>query len=271
MLMHNSDGLDAIRSKAKHLAYQDRFNPFARRPSDRKLSTRNRDIESAPSVPRDGDDRAAIGSQVLGQEKDEDHGRDNGIRNQDVVVSAPQRESNNAEKSARSRSTKTGRVAGSKSDENILPHWTSPIERSNTSDPSGEDSERTLNESGDARLNASGTSNGKPGRRRRLKALFLKKSENLDDTPASDSKPPKQKFTLWGQLRATLFSSPINILLFAAPVGIALNYTGVNKVIVFVVNFIAIIPLAGMLSYATEEIAMRVGETLGGLLNATFG
>lgn len=40
---------------------------------------------------------------------------------------------------------------------------------------------------------------------------------------------------------------------------------------VFVVNFIAIIPLAAMLSYATEEIAMRTGETIGGLLNASFG
>lgn len=37
------------------------------------------------------------------------------------------------------------------------------------------------------------------------------------------------------------------------------------------VNFIAIIPLAGMLSYATEEIALRTGEVLGGLLNASFG
>jgi Ca2+/H+ antiporter len=26
-----------------------------------------------------------------------------------------------------------------------------------------------------------------------------------------------------------------------------------------------------MLSFATEEIALRTGETLGGLLNATFG
>jgi len=26
-----------------------------------------------------------------------------------------------------------------------------------------------------------------------------------------------------------------------------------------------------MLSYATEEIALRIGDTLGGLLNATFG
>lgn len=40
---------------------------------------------------------------------------------------------------------------------------------------------------------------------------------------------------------------------------------------IFVVNFVAIIPLAGTLSYATEEIALRTGEVLGGLLNATFG
>ena len=37
------------------------------------------------------------------------------------------------------------------------------------------------------------------------------------------------------------------------------------------VNFIAIIPLAALLSYSTEEIALRIGETLGGLMNATFG
>lgn len=37
------------------------------------------------------------------------------------------------------------------------------------------------------------------------------------------------------------------------------------------INFIAIIPLAGTLSYATEEIALRTGEVFGGLLNATFG
>lgn len=45
----------------------------------------------------------------------------------------------------------------------------------------------------------------------------------------------------------------------------------VSPVVVFVINFLAIIPLAGILSYATEEIALRVGETLGGLLNASFG
>jgi Ca2+:H+ antiporter len=64
----------------------------------------------------------------------------------------------------------------------------------------------------------------------------------------------------------------MNWLLFAAPVGIGIHFIkGINPLAVFIVNFIAIIPLAGILSFATEEIAMRVGETLGGLLNATFG
>lgn len=83
---------------------------------------------------------------------------------------------------------------------------------------------------------------------------------------------PKEPFTVRNQLERTFLNSYINILLIAAPVGIALNYVhSVNRIAVFVVNFIAIIPLAAMLSFATEEIALRTGEVLGGLINATFG
>lgn len=83
---------------------------------------------------------------------------------------------------------------------------------------------------------------------------------------------PKEPFTVANQLQRTLLSSWINVLIVAAPVGIALNYAGsVNRIAVFVINFIAIIPLAAMLSFATEEVALRTGETLGGLINATFG
>lgn len=39
----------------------------------------------------------------------------------------------------------------------------------------------------------------------------------------------------------------------------------------FVISAAAIIPLAGILGKATEEIAMRLGPAMGGLLNATFG
>jgi Ca2+:H+ antiporter len=82
---------------------------------------------------------------------------------------------------------------------------------------------------------------------------------------------PHQPFTLRNQLERTIFNSWVNVLLIAAPVGIGINYAGVNGKIIFVVNFIAIIPLAGMLSFATEEIALHLGESLGGLLNASFG
>lgn len=75
------------------------------------------------------------------------------------------------------------------------------------------------------------------------------------------------------QIRVVLFPSwyTINWLLFAAPVGIAIYFINVNPLAVFIVNFLAIIPLAGILSFATEELALRVGETIGGLLNASFG
>ena len=83
---------------------------------------------------------------------------------------------------------------------------------------------------------------------------------------------PKEPFTVGNQIQRTLLSSWINILLLAAPVGIVLGVVpDMNKIAIFVVNFIAIIPLAALLGFATEEIALRTGETLGGLLNASFG
>ena len=61
------------------------------------------------------------------------------------------------------------------------------------------------------------------------------------------------------------------MLLLAIPVGFMVNYFYVNSITIFIVNFIAIIPLTIMLSYATKEIALRAGNTLNSLLNATFG
>ncbi|KIW34097.1 calcium/proton exchanger [Cladophialophora immunda] len=101
-----------------------------------------------------------------------------------------------------------------------------------------------------------------------IKAIFSRESKGETDDNNGKDKPV---FTAWSQIRATLFNSWINVLLIASPVGIAVYYAHINPVAVFVINFIAIIPLAAMLSYATEEIALRTGEVLGGLLNASFG
>ncbi|KNC78022.1 hypothetical protein SARC_09533 [Sphaeroforma arctica JP610] len=63
----------------------------------------------------------------------------------------------------------------------------------------------------------------------------------------------------------------INIFLLVLPPAILSEYLEWSKPIIFVLNFIAIIPLANLLGSATEELALRTGETVGGLLNATFG
>lgn len=47
--------------------------------------------------------------------------------------------------------------------------------------------------------------------------------------------------------------------------------TSITDTAIFCTAFIAIIPLAGLLGFATEEASLRLGQTLGGLLNATLG
>ena len=63
----------------------------------------------------------------------------------------------------------------------------------------------------------------------------------------------------------------LNVLLVFVPVGIALGALGLNPTAVFIVNFLAIVPLAALLSFATEELSVKLGQTIGGLMNATFG
>lgn len=55
------------------------------------------------------------------------------------------------------------------------------------------------------------------------------------------------------------------------PVAIAVNFAGVDSIAVFVTSAIAIIPLAALLGYGTEELAKRFGPATGALLNVTFG
>ncbi|KAM5380246.1 hypothetical protein ACJZ2D_003528 [Fusarium nematophilum] len=75
----------------------------------------------------------------------------------------------------------------------------------------------------------------------------------------------------WHITKVTLLSNYVNFLLVMVPLGIAAGMMGWNPTAVFTINFFAIIPLAAVLSFATEEISLKLGETMGGLLNATFG
>lgn len=62
-------------------------------------------------------------------------------------------------------------------------------------------------------------------------------------------------------------------LLVFVPIAIALRFIpGLeNPTALFIVSCIAIIPLAGWMGKATEHLAEKLGQGIGGLLNATFG
>jgi len=64
----------------------------------------------------------------------------------------------------------------------------------------------------------------------------------------------------------------LNWLLIFVPVTIALEFLmPASHTLIFLAACLAIIPLAGWLGHATEELARYTGQGLGGLLNATFG
>lgn len=61
------------------------------------------------------------------------------------------------------------------------------------------------------------------------------------------------------------------VLLVFVPISIAAEYLHWGSLPIFITACLAILPLAAWMGTATEEIAVVVGPSLGGLLNATFG
>lgn len=79
--------------------------------------------------------------------------------------------------------------------------------------------------------------------------------------------PFKVLHTTWLVLKTNY----VNVLLVFVPLGILAGLLGWSPILQFTLNFVAIIPLASLLAFATEELSVPLGQTLGGLLNATFG
>src|SRR5215475_6594067 len=66
--------------------------------------------------------------------------------------------------------------------------------------------------------------------------------------------------------------TPMNWLLVFIPITIALEHvSGIPAPVVFFSAAVSIVPIAGLIVHATEQIATRTGDAVGGLLNATFG
>jgi Ca2+:H+ antiporter len=61
------------------------------------------------------------------------------------------------------------------------------------------------------------------------------------------------------------------LLLVMIPISVVLNATDGPAIWTFVTACLGVLPLAGLMGTATEQLSERTGPTIGGLLNATFG
>ncbi|KAI1794683.1 calcium/proton exchanger [Ganoderma leucocontextum] len=109
-----------------------------------------------------------------------------------------------------------------------------------------------------------------------------------DRTPlienGNGARPPKPFFTRladslsvqgqpsWLQsYKFFIFGSYVNVLLVFVPLSIISHTLNWDAALRFGFSFIAIMPLAAMLGTATEQLSLKLGQTLSGLLNASFG
>ncbi|KAG9015120.1 hypothetical protein FRB94_004239 [Tulasnella sp. JGI-2019a] len=116
-----------------------------------------------------------------------------------------------------------------------------------------------------------------------IKELHMPATENsplLDGHPYNDA-PGGSRFKRFilargepswmASLKFLLLDSWMNLFLVFVPLSFVAQYLNWDAGLVFLFSFFAIIPLAKLLGEATEQLSMKLGQTLGGLLNASFG
>ncbi|KAL1370016.1 vacuolar cation/proton exchanger 5 isoform X3 [Arachis duranensis] len=76
---------------------------------------------------------------------------------------------------------------------------------------------------------------------------------------------------IYRSIRLVVFSNRLNLLMPFGPLAILVQKLTGHHGWVFGLSLLGIMPLAERLGYATEQLAFYTGDTVGGLLNATFG
>lgn len=88
----------------------------------------------------------------------------------------------------------------------------------------------------------------------------------LDTLKGADDEP-----SYLASYRYLFFGSWFNVLLIFIPLSFLSHYLHWDAALRFSFSFLAIMPLAKLLGEATEQLSLKLGDTLGGLLNASFG
>jgi Ca2+:H+ antiporter len=97
-------------------------------------------------------------------------------------------------------------------------------------------------------------------------------NENID-VPLREGEQPVEHMSwrLSRRIRRPLFSGYDNVLLVFVPIGIAAGTFGWPAEAVFVLNFLAIIPLAPLITFSIDGLSPALGRTFGELLRPTSG
>lgn len=114
--------------------------------------------------------------------------------------------------------------------------------------------------------------NNLPGKHnRRSSAGHPTRLPNGGNSTGNTVEEPLKTFRPLQSSRYILLRSWLNLLLLTVPVALACHFVNWPATVKFIISFLSIIPLAALLGDATEQVSMSLGQTLGGLLNATFG
>ncbi|XP_019194228.1 PREDICTED: vacuolar cation/proton exchanger 2-like [Ipomoea nil] len=112
--------------------------------------------------------------------------------------------------------------------------------------------------------------------RSKMETLHYETSHNHVGSPGSSSSSLRfikkmHRISILRSIYIVIIKAKINVLLPFGPLAILLHYVTGKHAWVFFFSLLGIIPLAERLGYATEQLALYTGPTVGGLLNATFG
>src|SRR4051812_41752574 len=88
----------------------------------------------------------------------------------------------------------------------------------------------------------------------------------MTDEGAAEAEEPALKL-----LFSTIHANPVLWLLVTVPLPFIGQALHLGHTPLFLLSVVAIVPLAGLLSTATESVAAKLGDAKGGLLNATLG
>jgi hypothetical protein len=93
-----------------------------------------------------------------------------------------------------------------------------------------------------------------------------------EDKKAESEELLEEDYTVTGAIKDMVFGKgPVSLCLLAAPFALVSVYQEWGPIWVFWLNFAVMIPLASILGDFTEELALHTNQTIGGLINATFG